>query len=285
MPPYLSWLSQPYPFEVRWTKGLKTGFWAGLFVTFFLFFFKPFGTTVEPGAEWSYLAYCAAFGLVTFGVTLLMQVICRLLPGIFNEEKWTAGKEVLFNIVFIGLIGVANLLLAHLLYGAPLTVASFFKWQLFTLAIGIFPTLFGAFSTLVKLQKKYAEGAAEIHPHPGTHTQHKPVVLQGENQNERLALDAAEIAFLEAQDNYVQVFYFEKDTLQKRMLRTTLRKMEDALTDYPAFFRCHRTYVVNFDRVEKVSGNAQGYRLHFVGLAETVPVSRSLNEEVKRRLE
>lgn len=127
MPSYFSWLLQPYPFEVRWTSGLKTGFWAGLFVTFFLFLFKPFGTTVEPGAEWSYLAYCAAFGLVTFGVTLLMQVICRLFPGVFNEEKWTAWKEVLFNILFLGLIGVANLLLANRLYGAPLTVAFFFQ--------------------------------------------------------------------------------------------------------------------------------------------------------------
>lgn len=135
------------------------------------------------------------------------------------------------------------------------------------------------------MQKKYAADAAEIHPHPGTHTQHRQVVLQGENQNERLSVDAADIAFLEAQDNYVQVFYVDKGVLQRRMLRTTLRKMEDTLTDFPAFFRCHRTYVVNFDRVEKVSGNAQGYRLHFTGIIETVPVSRSLNEEVKRRLE
>lgn len=285
MPNNLSWLFQPYPFEVRWSNGLKTGFWAGLFVTFFLFFFKPFGTTIDSGEEWRYLAYCAAFGLVTFLVTLLMQLIFRLFPGVFHEEGWTAWKEVLLNILFIALIGVANMLLAHMLYHAPITVASFFKWQFFTLAIGIFPTFFGAFITLAKLQKKYADGAAQIHPHPGTHTMHKPVILHGENQNERLSLDAANIVFLEAQDNYVQVYYVDNGVLEKRMLRTTLRKMEDTLADFPSFSRCHRTYVVNFDRVYKVSGNAQGYRLHFTGITETVPVSRSLNEEIKRRLE
>ncbi|HLP94544.1 MAG TPA: LytTR family DNA-binding domain-containing protein, partial [Saprospiraceae bacterium] len=111
------------------------------------------------------------------------------------------------------------------------------------------------------------------------------VVLLGENQQERLAIDAADIAFLEAQDNYVQVHYLENGAHKSKLLRATLRKMEESLAEFPAFFRCHRTYLVNFDRVEKVSGNAQGYRLHLTGFAETVPVSRSLNEEVKKRLE
>lgn len=281
----LSWLYQPYPFELRWANGLKNGVWAGLFVTFFLFFFKPFGTVVNPGEEWIYLKHCAAFGLVTLGVTVFMQVICRLFPQVFREEKWKTWKEILLNIAFISLIGTANMVLAHFLYGAPITVRSFFQWQLLTLAIGIFPTVFGAFLTLAKLQRKFAGEAAGIHPHPGTHTQHRQVVLLGENQQERLAVDAADIAFMEAQDNYVQVHYLENGAHKSKLLRATLRKMEENLTDFPAFFRCHRTYLVNFDRVEKVSGNAQGYRLHLTGFTETVPVSRSLNEEVKKRLE
>lgn len=280
----LSWLYQPYPFELRWTNGLRTGVWAGLFVTFFLFFFKPFGTTISPGAEWIYLKHCTAFGLVTLGVTVFVQAVCRLFPGIFNEDSWKTWKEILLNIVFIVLIGTANMVLAHFMYHAPLGFQSFVRWQVLTLAIGIFPTIFGAFLTLAKLQRKFAGEAAAIHPHPGMHTQHKQVVLHGENQQERLVIDAADIAFLEAQDNYVQVHYLENGVQKSRLLRGTLRKMEEFLIDYPAFFRCHRTFLVNFDRVEKVSGNAQGYRLHLGGFTETVPVSRSLNEEVKKRL-
>lgn len=64
------------------------------------------------------------------------------------------------------------------------------------------------------------------------------------------------------------------------MLRSTLRRMEDALASWPQFFRCHRTYLVNLDKVAHVSGNAQGYRLHLEGLDDTIPVSRNLNDIV-----
>jgi DNA-binding LytR/AlgR family response regulator len=110
------------------------------------------------------------------------------------------------------------------------------------------------------------------------------VTFIGENQNETLTLDASQIAYIVAQDNYVQVYFFENEVLKNRMLRATLRKKEDILATWPQFFRCHRTYLVNFDKVEKVSGNAQGYRLHLRGVEETIPVSRNLNEQVRKRL-
>jgi len=68
------------------------------------------------------------------------------------------------------------------------------------------------------------------------------------------------------------------------MLRSTMRKMEDAVSNWPQFVRCHRTFMVNFDKIEKVSGNAQGYRLHLVDVGETIPVSRNLNSMVQERL-
>jgi DNA-binding LytR/AlgR family response regulator len=112
-----------------------------------------------------------------------------------------------------------------------------------------------------------------------------PVTLVGENQNETLTLQAEQIVYLAAQDNYVQVFFLEKEQLKSRMLRATLRKLEETLLHWPQFVRCHRTFVANFDLVEKVSGNAQGYRLHLHGVEETIPVSRNLNEMVRNRLQ
>ena len=68
------------------------------------------------------------------------------------------------------------------------------------------------------------------------------------------------------------------------MLRSTLKKMEDAVADYSFLFRCHRTYLVNMELVVKVIGNAQGYRLHLSGLEESIPVSRNLNDMVQKML-
>jgi len=298
-----TWFLQPYPFERRWTSSLRSAIWAGLFVTLFLFFFKPFGTQISPGAALKYLVVCGYFGLVTVAITLIVNGFCLLLPGIFNEEKWIVWKEILFNLFFISCIGMGNLLLANVLWEVPLNGRTFLVWQGITFAVGIFPSFIGAFLTQLKLSKKYTAEAALLRPTadvlsfvetPAGKTakassslnnpEGKTVRFLGENQNETLTLDASQIAYIAAQDNYVQVFFFENEVLKNKMLRATLRKKEDVLAGLPQFFRCHRTFLVNFDKVEKVSGNAQGYRLHLRGVQETIPVSRNLNEVVRERL-
>ncbi len=295
MDPIRTWFLQPYPFEQRLASTLHSAFWAGLFVTLFLFFFKPFGTQVPSGAELKFLVVCGYFGLVTVGITLIVNGFCLILPGIFKEEKWTVWKEILFNLFFIGCVGLGNLLLANFLWEVPLNARTFWTWQGFTFAVGIFPTIVGAFFTQMKLSKKYAAEAALLLPPSlpaaalaeagnSINEADKTVTFIGENQNETLTLDASQIAYIVAQDNYVQVYFFENEVLKNRMLRATLRRKEDLLATWPQFFRCHRTYLVNFDKVEKVSGNAQGYRLHLRGVEETIPVSRNLNEQVRKRL-
>lgn len=279
-----TWFLQPYPFEQRWISALRSGFFAGLFVALFLFFFKPFGTQITPGAEGRYMLVCSYFGLITMVVTLAVFGFCLLLPKIFDEQKWNVWKEILFNLFFVSCIGLGNLMLANFLWNVPLNGSTFWGWQIITFSVGIFPVFFGAFLGQMKLSKKYTAEAAKLHLpiiHPSLAA---PITLVGENQNETLSLPAAQIAYFAAQDNYVQVFFFEKEVLKSRMLRTTMRKMEDAVADWPQFVRCHRTFMVNFDKIEKVSGNAQGYRLHLVDVDETIPVSRNLNSMVQERL-
>ncbi len=282
----LHWLSQPYPFEKRWPQTLRAALWVGAFVTLFLFFFKPFGTQIREGAELIYLKYCAYFGLVTAVVTILVNGFCMLFPTVFDEEKWRVWKEILFNLCFIACIGLGNLLLAHWTMDVPLNIRSFWVWQGLTFAVGIFPTFIGAFLGQMKLNKRYTAEAAQIsrQVHVSAHPSHQTVMLSGDNQNETLRLDSDQIAYLAAADNYVQIFFFENETLKNRMLRATMKKMEDALASSPQFFRCHRTYIVNLEKVEKVSGNAQGYRLHLLNVDFAVPVSRNLNETIQQRL-
>ena len=178
------------------------------------------------------------------------------------------------------------MLLAHFTWKTPLTPRSFLVWQGLTFAVGIFPTLIGASIGQMRLSKKYMTEAAQLSRHAPSPqaVSHREVILAGDNQNETLRLDAAQIAWLSAADNYVQVFYFENDVLKSRMLRATLKKMEETLSDSPQFFRCHRTYVVNLEKVTEVSGNAQGYRLHIAGADNTVPVSRNLNDAIRQKL-
>ena len=81
-------------------------------------------------------------------------------------------------------------------------------------------------------------------------------------------------------DNYVTVVYQETDgKLKKELLRSSLSKVESQI-QFTYILRCHRSYMVKLQKVYKVSGNAQGYKLHLWQVAEPLPVSRGYAKQV-----
>lgn len=86
-------------------------------------------------------------------------------------------------------------------------------------------------------------------------------------------LRVEDIKYLEALENYVQLF----TTQGQFIVYSTMRELEQKLPD-PPFFRTHRSHVVNLDQV-------QGYEEGCVLIGkDAVPVSRSCKDELKRRL-
>ena len=68
------------------------------------------------------------------------------------------------------------------------------------------------------------------------------------------------------------------------ILRSTLKKAEETLRPFPCFFKSHRAYIINLDKVIHVQGNAQGYKIRLQELEELVPVSRNMNTEFSDKL-
>ena len=66
---------------------------------------------------------------------------------------------------------------------------------------------------------------------------------------------------------------------EKPLLRSSLSRLEKQI-DQPHIVRCHRSYVVNINRVERVTGNAQGYKLHLFAGQFLIPVARQYNESL-----
>lgn len=65
------------------------------------------------------------------------------------------------------------------------------------------------------------------------------------------------------------------------MLRSSLSRLENQL-EGQNIVRCHRSFIVNLDKVEKVTGNAQGYKLHLETPELVVPVARKYSEIVEK---
>ncbi|HLP71866.1 MAG TPA: LytTR family DNA-binding domain-containing protein [Bacteroidales bacterium] len=83
------------------------------------------------------------------------------------------------------------------------------------------------------------------------------------------------LLYLESAENYVNICYLDKNSVSKYLLRETLKKIEEdfAGTD---IIRCHRCFIVNFDKVKVIRRDKDGLRLELdVPSALDIPVSRT----------
>jgi two-component system, LytTR family, response regulator len=87
-------------------------------------------------------------------------------------------------------------------------------------------------------------------------------------------LDTSTILFLKADSSYTELKLEDKSTV---IVSRTLKNFEDALVDNAAFFRCHKSYLVNTAFVKEYVKSDGGYLL--LSNNETVPLSPEKAED------
>ena len=112
----------------------------------------------------------------------------------------------------------------------------------------------------------------------------KSITLISENNAENLSLQIADIAFVKSADNYVEVAWKEGDVIRKKLLRNTLRNIEQQIKPYANFIRCHRVCIVNTRFIAKLERNYSNYWLILKGYADRIPVSRQYLLKLKEAI-
>ena len=255
----------------------------GLFVFLFLLLFQPFGLSGYTG---SLLLLTAGYGLTCSVVMLILNVlIVPLFPLWFSEETWTAGKESIWTLANISLIGLANLLYSSAAGVADFSSTHLLRFEFFTIAVAVFPVLFSVLLRTSRLETRYRKKSEELNEKldPGK-SGTEVLLIPSETEKEQLSLSSEQLLYMQSAGNYTEVFYREEDVVKKKLLRNSLKNLTGALSGHQILFRCHKSYLVNLGQVEKISGNAQGYRLHLRNSGATVPVSRNLNGQIQSLL-
>ncbi len=99
----------------------------------------------------------------------------------------------------------------------------------------------------------------------------------------KLSIRAASLFFIEAADNYVTIHYLNSSKLQKFMLRSTLKKIEEEYKKYD-LIRCHRSYVVNVKNVKVLRKAEDGLVLDFDHeKVPNIPVSKTYSKHILER--
>ncbi|MFZ1751782.1 MAG: LytTR family DNA-binding domain-containing protein [Saprospiraceae bacterium] len=293
-------LQQPYPFF----DSIKKAVWMTLIVFgsvfSILYFLQPFDidTLSDPEA----LVMASQFALVSLVVSAFWIIAVPVLfQKYFAENHWTVWKEILYMTALVALISIGNSILFMYISDSG------FLWPIVKYMIG-YTTLIGlipiTMSVIIKqhiLLKKYASEASFLDQYltteptnDGIHAQNiiqlennttqSKLILTGDNNEEILEVHPNDIFYMSASDNYVQIYFQKSEQIQSVLFRTTLKKAALSLTNYPQYYRCHKSYLVNLKKIIHITGNTQGYKLHLTNITEMIPVSRSLNDEIKEKI-
>jgi DNA-binding LytR/AlgR family response regulator len=112
----------------------------------------------------------------------------------------------------------------------------------------------------------------------------KSIEFISENSSENLSLLIADVAFIKSADNYVEITYKEGDSFKKKLIRNTLKNIEQQIGQYSNFIRCHRICLVNMHYVEKLNTSYSNHWLTIIGYHEQIPVSRQYLLKLKESL-
>jgi len=272
-------LKQLYPHDRSTGRDLLICILTGFFITLFLIVFRPFGIN-NWNAPFLNLKI-AGYGVITALILLTRYfVIPKLFRNFEKSETWTLGLELGTTFITISVIAIANFYYLNLIVPVSVSHINFINMATYTFLIGIFPV-----STLICLNyilqlNKYLVLASALPTYRQPNEKNcGSICFIAENGIDQISMHLNDLVFIEAEDNYCGVNHYNDGILEKRLLRNTLTHIQNQLQE-DTLVRCHRSFMINLNQVEKVIGNAQGYRFCIRASTLQVPVGRKYNQVV-----
>lgn len=277
-------LNKPYPVNesIKWR--LLTCFLFGSFVTLFLFIFQPFGLSTFPT---SIAPIAFGYGIICFTIMAILNVgVYLLFPNYFSEDNWTTKKELLWTIITVLLIGLGNTIFSFLIKIAVFTWWNLFLFEAYTIALAVFPLTASILLNQVRLSNKFEKQSQplnkDIEKKQSSFSAEKtPSIITIGSGTEEIKLLVDNFLYAKSDDNYVTIYFMNNTAVNRKTIRSSLKKTYSLFTEHKEILKCHKSYVVNLKHVQRISGNAQGFKLHLKGTDRILPVSRTLNQTIK----
>jgi hypothetical protein len=287
----------PYQLRQRnFSSSLLISVCTGSFIFFFLYLFQPFGIAFSAFEKETLIL--SGYGLITTAVTFLMTYAIPLIfRKFFSESGWKIINEILYISLILFIIAVFNLLYTRLLFpGLNFSIQNFLIFLVYDLMIGIFPVIFYVTARYIIFLKKNINALLEINNslkaiHNNidnnealSKSDGQSVLIKSENGKEEFIIETDNLFYVESEGNSINIHYQKNGVLKTKLIRTSLKNALSELSIYPGIIQCHRTFIVNLNKVDSASGNSQGLRLQLQNDL-VVPVSRSYINKIKSALQ
>ena len=267
-------------------------------VTFAALFSVFFFIAVVPSSNGLWAQLGAAeffnFALLVYGVALMVVILSkRLMYACRSRVGRSYGRYLLWNLGEILLVAASFVGLCY--YGARkgyfhlemqlgVVLVRTFVYCLMTLGIpyliaGMFFAIRDKDQTIRMIN--YGNVVSDEELPTG---EEQKITLFDNNGVMKLSVSAANLYYIESDDNYIKVWYSDSlDVLKQYMLRCRLKTVEESFRDSD-LVRCHRKYVVNMSKVRVLTREKNGYFLELDSdLIAPIPITKTYEEAVLAR--
>jgi DNA-binding LytR/AlgR family response regulator len=159
-------------------------------------------------------------------------------------------------------------------FGRGLDVLSFFQFAVVAACIVCLPLV--AYLVLLYYSYRHIRFAGVV-PDPATAAAAAaplPTQLQiiGTGRQDKLRIPLSDWLFIQSEDNYIIVHSSNGGQVARHILRCTLREAEQQLGTL--VLRCHRSTLVNPQKIVQLSGNVTNAKVTLEGYPHPIPVAR-----------
>ena len=100
----------------------------------------------------------------------------------------------------------------------------------------------------------------------------------------KISIALENLLYVDSADNYATIHYLNKSKLSHFLIRNSLKWMEENMTIDRPLVRCHRSYIVNLDKVKVLRKTKDGIYLELDAMnTPDIPVSKTYYERVMNK--
>ena len=250
--------------------------WTALFALVFINIYKPFSSSVwYPVSDFKFFVFSSL--IILTGV--LVVVISRIVMYYWGKRK----EITIVSYSFWILMEIFFMSLFYTIYTLVLNpendyLSTFKESAINTSLVLLLPYavlhLYFSYREKVRLLRLIKEGQTDAVG------QQNVFSFYDEKNELRLSVKRSNLLYIESADNYVCIWYLNKGSLTKFMLRNSLKNIEESLSD-TNILRCHRSYMVNFDQVKVIRREKDGVYLELgIEKVPDIPISKTYSEKV-----
>jgi len=289
----IEWFRKPFPLINSIKDIFLISIGSGLVVVAFLIVFKPFGIdTVNKNIFF----YLCGIGLIDMLATALNLILWhRILPAIINSSTWTIGKNLLAILWILLTISLSNFVYGEYLVGQAyvdglkqLERAGIISWISMTFSVGVIPVVFALYFIEKKLFRSNQHLAEDFNRKmraPDVHRSEQLISVES-GRDTAIRIKSSDFICIQAiGGNYASIYWQDQSETKKELVRLTLLGFLEKTASLDNIVRCHKSYILNLEKVVSFRGNARSVMIMLEGMDFEIPVSRSFpKEQLKKHI-